>query len=230
MFSADRPGEDPEKAAAFLRALAHLPLFPLPDVVLLPNTFLPLHIFEPRYRKMVRDALEGERLIAMGFQLGGGGGEDEGPPPIAPIAGVGEIVLSQSLPDGRFHLVLRGRARVRIERELPSDEPYRLVAATEIPDDPPGSLVDLLDAEASLRALAAGLADALPEGGELLKQVVAAQATPAALVDVVASTLIADAHTRQELLETTDIGRRIARVSTEVAGMTARLTTPSSLN
>jgi len=228
MFSADRPGEDPEKAAAFLRALAHLPLFPLPDVVLLPNTFLPLHIFEPRYRKMVRDALEGDRLIAMGFQLGAA--EDEAPPPIAPIAGVGEIVLSQSLPDGRFHLVLRGRARVRIERELPSEEPYRMVAATEIPDDAPGSMIDLLDAEASLRALTAGLADALPEGGELLKQVVAAQVTPAALVDVVASTLIADPRTRQELLETTDVGRRITRVSTEVAGMTARLTTPSSLN
>ena len=119
---------------------------------------------------------------------------------------------------------------MNIETELPSDEPYRMVRASLLPDDQPLSVVDLLDAEASLRALTIGLADALPEGGELLKQVVAAQGTPAALVDVVASTLIADPRVRQQLLETTDIARRIARVSTEVAGMTSRLTTPKGLN
>src|SRR4029453_17242936 len=117
---------------------------------------------------------------AMAFQQGEEHDFD-GPPPVAPVAGVGEIVLAQVLPDGGFNLVLRGRARVHIDRELPSDEPYRLVHATELPDDPPGSLVDLLDAEVSLRALTVGLAEALPEGGDLLKQVVAAQTTPAAL-------------------------------------------------
>jgi Lon protease-like protein len=229
MYSADRPGEDAENAAALLRALDRLPMFPLPNVVLLPNTFLPLHIFESRYRAMIRDALAGDRLIAMGFQLGPDHDYD-GPPPVAPVAGVGEIVLAQNLPDGRYNLVLRGRARVQIERELPSDEPYRMVQASLLPDEPPASVVDLLDAEASLRALTIGLADALPEGGELLKQVVAAQSTAAALVDVVASTLIADSRLRQQLLETTDVARRITRVSSEVAGMTSRLTTPKGLN
>src|SRR5688500_2135813 len=117
MFSADRPPEDPERAAALVRSLERMPRFPLRNVVLLPNTFLPLHIFEPRYRKMTRDVLEGDKLVAMAFQLG----EDhefDGPPGVAPIAGVGEIVLAQTLPDGRYNLVLRGRARVRIEQEL----------------------------------------------------------------------------------------------------------------
>jgi Lon protease-like protein len=229
MFSADRTSEDPEKVAAFNRALARLPMFPLRNVVLLPNTFLPLHIFEPRYRKLTRDVLEGDKLLAMAFQLG----EDhefDGPPEVAPIAGVGEIVLAQALPDGRYNLVLRGRARVRIERELASDGPYRLVQTTEIPDDAPRSVVDLLDAEVSLRALTVGLAEALPEGGDLLKQVVAAQSTPAALVDVVASTLIADPNLRQKLLETTDVGRRIALVSNEIAEMTSRLSSAETLN
>jgi uncharacterized protein len=229
MYSVDRPGEDTENAAALLRALDRLPMFPLPNVVLLPNTFLPLHIFEPRYRTMTRDALAGDRLIAMGFQLGPDHDYD-GPPPVAPIAGVGEIVLAQNLPDGRYNLVLRGRARVQIERELASDQPYRMVQASLLPDEQPSSVVDLLDAEASLRALTIGLADALPEGGDLLKQVVAAQSSAAALVDVVASTLIADSRLRQQLLETTDIARRIARVSSEVAGMTSRLITPKGLN
>jgi Lon protease-like protein len=229
MYSADRPGEDTETAAALVRALGRLPMFPLPNVVLLPNTFLPLHIFEPRYRAMTRDALSGDRLIAMGFQLGPDHDYD-GPPPVASVAGVGEIVLAQNLPDGRYNLVLRGRARVHIDQELASDQPYRTVQASLLPDDPPSSVVDLLDAEASLRALTVSLADALPEGGELLKQVVAAQSTAAALVDVVASTLIADPRVRQQLLETTDISRRITRVSAEVAGMTSRLSTPESLN
>jgi ATP-dependent Lon protease len=178
---------------------------------------------------MTRDALASDRLIAMGFQLGPEHDYD-GPPPVASVAGVGEIVLAQNLPDGRYNLVLRGRARIVIERELSSDEPYRLVQASLLPDDAPASVVELLDAEASLRALTVGLAEALPEGGELLKQVVAAQTTAAALVDVVASTLIADPRLRQQLLETTDVSRRIARVSTEVAGMTSRLTTPEALN
>jgi len=229
MFLADRPLEGIEIGEAFTRALARLPLFPLPNVVLLPNTFLPLHIFEPRYRKLTRDVLDGDKLMAIALARGEEH-EFDGPPPVAPVVGVGEIVLAQALPDGRYNIVLRGLARVRIDRELPSDEPYRLVQATALPDDPPASLVDLLDAEASLRVLTGSLAEALPEGGELLKQVVAAQGTPAALVDVVASTLIADPRVRQELLETTDVARRIARVSSEVAGMTARLTEPSSLN
>ena len=105
-----------------------------------------------------------------------------------------------------------------------------MVQATEIPDDPPRSVIELLDAEASLRALTVGLADALPEGGDLLKQVVAAQASPAALVDVVASTLIADPRSRQRLLETTDVSRRISLVSSEIAEMTSRLSSPTSLN
>src|SRR5436190_22057346 len=124
MYSADTARADAEKAAAFVRALERLPMFPLRNVVLLPNTFLPLHIFEPRYRKMTRDMLEGSRLVAMAFQLGAEDLASEDGPPVAPIAGVGEVVMVQDLPDGRFNLVLRGRARVRIVRELPSDEPY----------------------------------------------------------------------------------------------------------
>jgi uncharacterized protein len=229
MFSADEPKDDPERRRALTRALARMPMFPLQNVVLLPNTFLPLHIFEPRYRQMTKDVLAGEKLLLMAFQLGPEH-EYDGPPPVASVAGVGEIVLAQNLPDGRFNLVLRGRARVRIERELNSEQPYRVVEATEMPDESPRSVVDLLDAETSLRALTVGLADALPEGGDLLKQVVAAQPTAAALVDVVASTLIADHRLRQRLLETTDVGRRIALVSSEVAGMTARLSSSDSLN
>src|SRR5207237_789526 len=81
-------------------------------------------------------------------------------------AGVGEVVMAHELPDGRFNLVVRGRARIRIDEELASDRPYRLISATELPDLPPSDPRELLDADQSLRALVGHLADAIPEGGE----------------------------------------------------------------
>jgi Lon protease-like protein len=207
---------------AMARALRHLPVFPLPDVVMFPHALLPLHIFEPRYRKLTRDALASNRLMGLALLI-----EDEvagePPPRFAPILGVGEIVVAEELPDGRFNLVLRGRTRVRVERELESAEPYRLITATELPDQPPGAGEDLGEAESSLRSLIFGLADALPEGGELLKQVVSAQTSAAELVNVVAAALVADTGSRQRLLETTDLIARIEAVSNEVAVVTARV-------
>jgi Lon protease-like protein len=210
------------------KALRQLPVFPLPDVVMFPHALMPLHIFEPRYRKMIRDALAGNRLIGLALQI-----EDEvagGPPPrFEPILGVGEIVMAQELPDGRFNLVMRGRTRVRLERELESSEPYRLIAATELPDQTPGP-EELGDAEAMLRSMIFGLADALPEGGELLKQVVSAQTSAAELVNVVAAALVADTGSRQRLLETTDILERIEAVTNEVAAVTARVAPDDKVN
>jgi uncharacterized protein len=222
MSSGDRLPPQYLDARAIARALRHLPVFPLPDVVMFPHALLPLHIFEPRYRKLTRDALAGNRLMGLALLI-----EDEvagdPPPRFAPILGVGEIVMAQELPDGRYNLVLRGRTRVRFQRELETSEPYRLITAVELPDEGPGPGVELGDAEATLRSLIFGLADALPEGGELLKQVVSAQTSAAELVNVVAAALVADTGSRQRLLETTDILERIEVVSNEVAAVTARV-------
>jgi uncharacterized protein len=225
MSSADRP----PTRRAWARALRRLPVFPLPDVVLFPHALLPLHVFEPRYRQLTRDVLDSHKLMGVALLV-----EHEvagaSPPRFAPILGVGEVVMAQELPDGRFNLVLRGRARVRVDHELITDEPYRLVKATEVPDDPPRRPEELGDAEASLRSLITGLADALPEGGELLKQVIAAQSTAAELVNVVAAALVADSVMRQRLLETTEILARIEAVSTEVAAVTARVAPDRRVN
>src|SRR5450631_467502 len=139
-------------------------------------------------------------------------------------------VMAHELPDGRFNLVVRGRARIRIDRELPSGRPYRLVTATELPDFPITDATELVDADQTLRALIGQLADAIPEGGELLRQVVAAQDTPAELVDGVASALIVDPILRQRLLETRDVGERLERVAAEVVAMTARIGAPGTAN
>jgi len=94
-----------------------LPLFPLPNVVLFPNVFLPLHIFEPRYRNMVADALAGDRLIGMVLLKPGWERDYEGRPPVYPVGCSGLITHAERLADGRYHIVLRGVERFRIVRE-----------------------------------------------------------------------------------------------------------------
>jgi Lon protease-like protein len=210
--------------------LRRLPLFPLEGVVLFPHSMIPLHIFEARYRKMVRDVLGSNRLLAISLQLEKENLQEGNLPRVADIASVGELVLAQELPDGRFNLVVRGRARIGIDEELPSDEPYRLITAHEIPDESLQERADIDEADAALRALITGLAESIPDGGDLLKHVTAAQDTPAALANVVAASLIADAKTRQLLLETTDVFQRLERLSNEVVALTDRVGKPSRAN
>ncbi len=103
-------------------------LFPLPEVVLFPGTLLPLHVFEPRYRKMTEDALASGKLMVPVLVPDPGAVDRRGNPVIASVAGLGEIAQHRRLPDGRFEILLVGRARVRLE-ELPFVHPYRRARA-----------------------------------------------------------------------------------------------------
>ncbi len=94
-----------------------IPIFPLPNVVLFPNVFLPLHIFEPRYRQMVDDALNGDRIIGMVLLRPGWEGDYEGRPAVYPVGCAGVITHAERLADGRFNIVLRGMQKFRIVGE-----------------------------------------------------------------------------------------------------------------
>lgn len=96
-----------------------IPIFPLPNVVLFPNVFLPLHIFEPRYREMVAEALDGDRLIGMVLLRPGWESDYEGHPPVYPVGCGGVITHHERLPDGRYNIVLRGLEKIRITGEQP---------------------------------------------------------------------------------------------------------------
>ena len=110
--------------------IRRIPIFPLPGVVLLPGTLLPLHIFEPRYRAMVADALSGEHTIGMAMMRPGWA--KAGPTPaIFPVGGAGRIVASEELPDGRYDIVLEGEFRYRVLDETPPS-PYRIARVEEI--------------------------------------------------------------------------------------------------
>jgi Lon protease-like protein len=112
-----------------------VPMFPLPNVFLFPGTVVPLHIFEPRYRRMIEDSLDGPGRIVMAAVLEGDGADLAGSPPVHPVGGLGEIAHHDRLSDGRFLIWMAGLARVAI-REVPSDRPYRKVEAIPLCEVP----------------------------------------------------------------------------------------------
>jgi hypothetical protein len=127
-----------------------IPLFPLPEVVLLPGALLPLHIFEPRYKAMIADALEGDRTIGMAMLKPGWEAAGDSPA-IYPIGGAGEIIESEELEDGRYNILLQGKFRYRVLEESPAD-PYRTARVEEIASVPFGDRT--AESRARRRALA----------------------------------------------------------------------------
>jgi Lon protease-like protein len=191
--------------------ILHIPIFPLPNVVFFPGTVLPLHIFEPRYRRLVNDVLGGDRRFAVFLQRPPDEAPAEGEPPPFEIGCVGEIVRAEALPDGRFNLLHLGLARIRLH-EVVTDVPYRVAAASPAPERP-AQVAD--DAAAAFRSLARTYfrnvlgrppRDAF-EGQPLEK-----------LVNTVSANLEGDALERQRLLEAPTLPARLARVAELMTG------------
>lgn len=139
-----------------------IPIFPLPNAVLFPNVFLPLHIFEPRYRAMVADALSGDRIIGMVLLQPGYEANYDGRPPIYPIGCAGVISHSEMLRDGRYNIVLRGIEKFRVTGEDHS-EVYRLASIEAVPELIVESDRELIREDR--RKLEALLAAAIERGG-----------------------------------------------------------------
>ena len=110
-----------------------IPVFPLPNVVLFPRLQLPLHIFESRYREMVRDVADtAQPLIGMALLRGEWQEQDDGNPPIFPIGCVGKIIKTVPVPDGRFNILLQGLREYRIQEEF-NDKSYRRARVEWLP-------------------------------------------------------------------------------------------------
>lgn len=112
-------------------------IFPLPRAILFPRMQLPLHIFEPRYRAMISDALARDQRIGMIQPRGPGE-----PPPVFQIGCIGRIADVEAMEDGRFNIILEGEARFRVVRELDVATPFRQVDALPLSqeEDDPGIL------------------------------------------------------------------------------------------
>lgn len=107
---------------------AEIPVFPLAGALMLPRAELPLNIFEPRYLAMVRDAMDGDRLIGMIQPR-----DSTEPPPLYDVGGLGRITQFAETGDGRFLITLVGLTRFRVEREIEGASPYRRVVADYSP-------------------------------------------------------------------------------------------------
>lgn len=186
------------------------PIFPLPNVVFFPDTFLPLHVFEPRYRAMLADAMQRDRLIVVVLAR-----EEKPPgewPAIHRIGTLGRVAVAERLQDDRWHVALEGVARVKIDRLRERSGGYfagRIEALGEaLPDlqDP-----EVAERKAELLLVARRyqeqvLAD--PHGGDYLKDVL----PYATLVNRVAAMLRAGVREKQALLSLDDLGERARAV------------------
>ena len=110
-----------------------IPIFPLEVTMLFPGVTRPLHIFEPRYRAMVADALKGDRIVGMTTLKPGYEATYDGRPPIYEIGCAGVITEVEELPGGRFNIVLRGVVKFRVTGEDES-KPYRLAHIEAMPE------------------------------------------------------------------------------------------------
>lgn len=178
-----------------------IPVFPLAGALLFPRAQLPLHIFEPRYRSMVRDSLAGDRLIGMVQPRGPGE-----PPPLFEIGCIGRIAGAEELEDGRFNIVLEGVGRFRIAREAEVDTLYRQVEAErdgfddEAEPDPLG-----LAQRAELEREARRYADSL---GYSVDWEAVTRLDDEMLVNAIAQVAPLDVGSKQALLEAPDIADR----------------------
>ena len=204
-------------------AQVSLPIFPLPDLTFFPHTMLPLHIFEARYRAMITDCLSRDKRLAVVGLRPGYEASYEGKPAVHPVGGVGRIVQCERLASGRYNLLLRGEGRVRIDRELPADTLYRMVAATPLGETGgDGAAVPALTAR--VRARCQQILSALGRSSEELRSMLEGLQQPAELCDQVASALVPTPATRQALLEELDVERRLERLTAALDDLLSQLT------
>ena len=156
-----------EDESALANFSGQVRLFPLPNVVLFPHVIQGLHIFEPRYRQMMADALASDGLITLVLLKPGWDEETEAPPEIETVGCLGRIGWHEKLPDGRYNLRLRGLGRVQLLEEQPSDRLYRSARAELMPDIVPMDLPRLTEQR---QKLAAAVLARFPQTGQAHQQ------------------------------------------------------------
>lgn len=186
-----------------------LPIFPLPNLVFFPQTRLPLHIFEPRYRQMIGDALEGDRRIGIVLLRPGWETDYFGAPPVHSVATLGVIEQEFKLDDGRYNLLVGGETRVRILEEVSAD-PYRIARVVPIPQTAPDLQLAYAERE-WLVELSRRYLEYLP-GQMEVPELATAALEP--LTNALIMSLPMEVEEKQKLLELDDVLARAEHIGT----------------
>lgn len=186
-------------------------VFPLPNLVMFPHVMQALHVFEPRYVAMFEEAIQDDRLIALGLLAPGWEQHYEDRPRLHPTACLCRIATHQRTPQGTYNVLLLGVRRLRLIRELPATKPFREVEAEILEDHEPDD---------STGGTAAGLQQQLlssfkrampkiPQAYAQLDQLLGSQITLGMLGDIVSYTLDLDLDVKLRLLAECDVFRRV---------------------
>lgn len=193
--------------------LQALPLFPLPGTVFFPNTLLPLHVFEPRYRAMTKYCIKHAWPMAIVLIEPGHEEAQPGDPPVAKMAGIGHMVMQKELEDGRYNIVLQGMARIRILEEQPRNElPYRTARVQLVSDYvlPDPSL--LQRKAAAVRSALTSLMIRDRKIREMVSAPLLETKSPAVLADALSALVFNDPVRRQEQLACARVHERLDSV------------------
>jgi Lon protease-like protein len=184
-------------------------LFPLPNLVLFPHVVQPLHIFEPRYRQMTADALAGDRLLALALLRPGWEEGHDARPAVHPVTCLGRIVAEQKLPDGRYYLLVRGLSRARVVEELNDGRPFRSAKVELLPDGTAPGLAEALAFRKQLADQVMPRFATSPDSRRQLGELFQGELPLGSLCDILAFALPLPLECKQELLELTDVTRRV---------------------
>lgn len=207
------------------RDLAELAIFPLPNAALFPGAVLPLHVFEPRYRELVREVMAGRQIMGVARLMPGFETDYEGRPPVYEVCGVGVVESCHERHDGRFKITVRGLSRVRIVEEFPPLRAFRQVRAVLLREpEAPRALIAAW--QVKLAALWTELAPHLPEPLRDLKALTRAADDASAYTDRLAAALVADPEASQELLAEVDPAERLRLLTARIQELVDALSPP----
>lgn len=199
--------------------LKRVALFPLPNAVLFPSTILPLHIFEPRYRTMTREAIEHQLPIVICKFVEPRQLNVQQQPLFCDVGGVGFIRNYQQLPDGRYNILVEGVSRVKVIEEIfDTGKPYRVGQAELIAEqsDTSGALGALIT---TLKRCVTGLEAEYTTLSQALQKILGEVQNPAALSDTIASLIVSNPEVRQHMLEEPRVERRLDELITRIAAL-----------
>lgn len=195
-------------------------VFPLPNLVMFPHVMQPLHIFEPRYRAMLEEAVEDDRLVALGVLAPGWESHYEGRPPLRSIACLCRVATHQRTDKGTYNVLLLGVRRIRLVRELPPKKLFRLVESEIVDDEEPSEVPqgEVIQVQQRLLAAFKSVLPKIPDAFEQLDQLLGNQITLGMLSDIVAYTIDLDLEWKVRLLTESNVLKRASMLLDAIAG------------